>query len=178
MKIPKSATLLSLVIAISVFGTEPVVTATPPAGHTLVQVDGAERPKAAIRDMAWLAGQWQGPAFGGTSQEFWSEPVGGSMLGMYRSVKDNKAVFYELITIVEDAGSLLLKLKHFNPDLKGWEEKDEVLEFPLVKLTGSEIFFDGMTFRRDGKNSVTVFLRIVNKDGTWREETFVYRRIQ
>lgn len=178
MKIAISTTLLCMAIAVPVSATEPGVTITQPAGHTLVFVEGAERPKATIRAMAWLAGRWQGPAFGGTSEEFWSDPAGGAMMGMYRSVKDGKIVFYELLTIVEDAGSLLIRLKHFQPDLKGWEEKNEVREFPLVKLTDGEIYFDGMTFRRDGKNSVTVFLRIGSKDGSWREEAFVYRRLR
>lgn len=178
MKIAFSTTLLSIALTIPVSGTEPVVTTTQPSGHTLSYVEGAPRPKAAIRAMAWLAGHWQGPALGGISEEFWSDPAGGAMMGMYRSVKDGKVVFYELLTIVEDAGSLVLKLKHFHPDLKGWEERDEVREFPLVKLSDREIFFEGMTFRRGGKNSMTIFVRFENQDGSMREEAFVYRRLQ
>lgn len=184
MKIALSMTLFCTALSMPVSATEPPVTATAPAtapqppGHTVSFAAGMQSPKATIREMAWLAGHWQGPALGGISEEFWSDPAGGSMMGMYRLVKDGKVVFYEFLTILEDSGSLVLKLKHFNPDLKGWEEKDETREFPLVKLSNGEIFFDGMTFRRDGKNSVTVFLLIGNKEGTSREEAFVYRRMQ
>lgn len=178
MKIALCTTVLCIALTLPVSGTEPVVATTQPLGHTLAYVEGTPRPKAAIRAMAWLAGHWRGPALGGISEEFWSDPAGGAMMGMFRSVKDGTVVFYELLTIVEDAGSLVLKLKHFHPDLKGWEEKDEMREFPLVKLGDREIFFDGMTFRRDGKNSMTIFVRFENQDGSLREEAFVYRRVQ
>lgn len=73
-------------------------------------------PPATLADMAWLAGHWTGEALGGQSEEIWSEPAAGSMMGMYRLIRDWKPVFYELLTIVEEHGSLKLRLKHFNPD--------------------------------------------------------------
>ena len=45
------------------------------------------------------------------------------MMGSYRLVKDDKVIFYELQTIVEQGSSLVFRLKHFNADLSGWEEK-------------------------------------------------------
>ncbi|HEX2445685.1 MAG TPA: DUF6265 family protein, partial [Vicinamibacterales bacterium] len=84
---------------------------------------GEKSPPAAIADMAWLAGRWVGEALGGASEEIWSEPRAGAMMGMYRLVRDGKPIFYELLTIVEENGTLMLRLKHFNADLTGWEEK-------------------------------------------------------
>jgi hypothetical protein len=49
---------------------------------------------------------------------------------MYRLVRDRKPIFYELLTIVEENGSLMLRLKHFN--LTGWEDKLKTIDFPLV----------------------------------------------
>lgn len=74
------------------------------------------------------------------------------MMGMYRLIRNAKPAFYELCTIVEENGSLVLRLKHFNPDLKGWEETDKTVDFPLVALV------------------------IGQKDGGVREETFSYTR--
>ena len=138
----------------------------------------AQDAKAALTDFTWLAGQWTGPALGGRSEEMWTRPDGGSMQGMYRLVKDGKVVFYELLTLTEKDGSVALRLKHFNPDLTGWEEKATVLEFPLLKITTTEAHFDGMIFRQTSPDAFTVLLKIGDKKtGAAREELFSYTRV-
>lgn len=74
--------------------------------------------------------------------------------------------------------SLVLALKHFNADLTGWEEKNEVRRFRLLKLTPTEAYFEGMTFRRLGPDSVHVQVAIEQRDGTAREEDFRYTRVK
>ena len=132
-------------------------------------------PPATIADMAWLAGHWTGDALGGVSEEIWSAPQGGSMMGMYRLIRNGKPVFYELCTIVEENGSLVLRLKHFHPDLKGWEEKDKTVDFPLVALGKGAVHFEAMSFHPQGPSALTVYLVIGEKGGV-REETFSYVR--
>ena len=136
------------------------------------------RPKATLADFGWLTGHWTGPALGGLSEEVWSDANGGSMMGMYRLVKDGRIVFYELLTLVEEGDSVVLRLKHFNADLTGWEEKAEVREFPLVSLTPTEAAFDGMTFDHSQANRLAVRLLIGDKKtGKVREEHFAYTRV-
>jgi hypothetical protein len=36
-----------------------------------------------LERLSWLAGQWHGEAFGGTCEETWTPPSGGSMVGTY-----------------------------------------------------------------------------------------------
>ncbi len=132
--------------------------------------------KAAIGDMRWLAGQWQGTGLGGVAEEVWSSPAGGAMQGMFRVLRDGKVYFYELCTIVEDNGSLLLRIKHFGPDLKGWEAKDESREFRLVKVDEQGAWFDGLSFLRKGGNEMTAWVLIRGKDGKVSEASFPYRR--
>jgi hypothetical protein len=138
---------------------------------------GADSPPADLSAMEWLAGHWVGNALGGISEEIWSPPRGGSMMGMYRLVKDGKPVFYELLTIVEEKGSLLLRLKHFHGDLKGWEEKNDTVDFPLVAVRDGAVHFEGMSFHPRG-DDLTVYLAIGGKDGSVREEAFTYRRVR
>ena len=38
-----------------------------------------------------------------------------------------------------------MQLKHFGSDFKGWEEKDETVDFKLVKIEKYAVYFDGMT---------------------------------
>ena len=145
--------------------------------HTFKERPGAARPPATIADMAWLAGHWTGQALGGTSEEMWTPPAHGTMLGMYRLIREGKPVFYELVTIVEEGGSLVLRLKHFHADMRGWEEKDKSLAFPLLVKEPGALHFDGMSFHPKG-DELTVYLAIGQKDGTVREETFTYRRVR
>jgi hypothetical protein len=137
---------------------------------------GAKSPPATLAAMDWLPGRWVGQALGGTSEEMWSAPDGGAMMGMYRLVKDGKPVFYELLTVVEHEGSLLLRLRHFHPDLKGWEEKDETRDFPLVAVRDGAVLFEGMSFHPAG-DTLTVYLAIDQQGGTPREATFSYTRV-
>jgi hypothetical protein len=123
-----------------------------------------------------LQGAWEGTAFGGISEEIWSEPLANTMMGVYRSVENGAVKFYEIDSIVETNGSLEMRLKHFNPDLTGWEEKGTVRVFPLVKIANGEIYFDGMTYKKTGKDTVTAYLAIGGGEGGTREVVFEYRR--
>lgn len=144
--------------------------------NTLTLAEGASRPKASVNDVAWITGHWQGTGLGGVSEEYWAPPMGNAMLGMYRLVKSDGVAFYEILTIAEDAGSIVLRLKHFNPDLTGWEEKAKTVDFRLVKLGKNEAWFDGLTFKRTG-DLMTIYLVIKQKDGTNREEKFEHRLV-
>ncbi len=149
----------------------------PLTEHTLRLRSGVKSPSASITDVEWLAGHWKGEAFGGVSEEIWSAPGGGVMMGMYRLVRDGKPVFYELMMLAEENGSLVLRLKHFNSDLTGWEEKEKTVDFPFVAKADGVMHFEGMTYRPEGHNAVTVFLAIRQKDGSVREEKFYYERV-
>ena len=135
-------------------------------------------PTATLGDMRWLVGHWKGTGLGGVSEEMWSEPAGGAMMGMYRLITKDAVTFYEFLTLVEEQGSLALKLKHFNPDLTGWEEKDRFVTFRLAKLTATEAWFGGLTFRRLGDDRLEIFLALRGRDGGVREETFVMERVR
>jgi len=142
-----------------------------------LKLSGTVRPKATINDIAWLAGHWKGTALGGVTEEIWSPPMANSMMGSYRLIKnDTLIVFYEIVTITENNGSLTLKLKHFNKDLTGWEEKNEVREFKLVKKEKNKLWFEGMTFEVIDENNFQVFLAIQKRNGEVIEEVFPYKK--
>lgn len=134
------------------------------------------QPPARISDVAWINGYWTGKAFGGECEEIWSEPLGNSMTGSFKLVKDGKTSFFELLSIIEENQSLILRLKHFGPSLIGWEEKDKAVEFPLVKIEEDKAFFEGMTFQRKDRDHITVFLANEQKDGSVGELVFHYER--
>jgi hypothetical protein len=153
--------------------------AADPAPHTLRFEEGMTRPAAAIADMAWLAGTWEGEGLGGTVDEIWTAPAGGAMAGFFRLVRDGKPVFYELLTILEHEGSLEMRLKHANPDMTGWEEKNNFVTFKLVKLDETGAYFGGFTLKRVGPDTLEGYLALRDRaSGAQREEKFTFRRLK
>ncbi len=145
--------------------------------NTLQLDEGAERPRAKLDQLAFMVGAWEGEAFGGRFEEVWSAPSVGTMTGTFKLIHDEKPSMYEFEIIVEDEGSLAIRLKHFNADLSAWEEKAEFVEFPLVKLNEEGAFFAGLTYRRIGPDELGVFLAMKTKVGV-REERLTYRRMR
>ena len=110
-----------------------------------------------LENIAWISGTWYGEAFGGITEEIWSEPSGGSMMASFKLINDDKVTFYEIEVIREIENTLILQLKHFGPDLKGWETKDETVDFPLKEITETKVVFEGMTFEKISDTEITVF---------------------
>jgi hypothetical protein len=136
---------------------------------------GEKSPPATLEDMTWLTGHWVGEAFGGRTEGLWTAPAGANMSGLYRLVKGERTIFYEIMVVTEENGSLVFRLKHFNSDLTGWEEKNEVRSFPLVAKKDGAMLFEGMSFHPDGRN-LTVYLAVEHEGKPPEEITFSYRR--
>jgi hypothetical protein len=136
-----------------------------------------ESPKAEISQISWLEGHWKGEALGGFAEESWLPIAGGSMVGTFRLIVNDEVSFYEIMTITEEEGTLILRLKHFNADLKGWEEKEETEDFKLVKIEKNAAYFDELTMKRSGKDGLDVYVRMHQKDGNFSELHFPYLRV-
>jgi len=116
------------------------------AQNTRQLKEGETSPKATLKDVLWLQGHWQGEAFGGIAEEIWSPPRGESMMFVFRLVNDDTVSFYEVGHIKEIDGTLILQLKHFDGNLKGWEEKDDTVDFKLVKIKDVKVLW--LTFHK------------------------------
>ena len=77
--------------------------------------------------------------------------------------------------MVEENGSLSFRLKHFNSDLTGWEEKNEREEFPLVKVEKNAVYFDGFTIKRISANEIHMYV-VISDEGEAEEVEFKYFR--
>lgn len=157
---------MSLIVGLAALAADPEIDV-----RTLA--DGAASPPAKIEDVAWLEGRWIGEGLGGCAEESLSPPVAREMMGKFRQLNaDGTLRFYEFYTIAERDGSLLWRIKHFSPDLEGWEEKDKSTEFRLVAIEGETAYFNGLTYARTGKNSLQAAVAIEGK-GT---ATFTFHR--
>ena len=129
-----------------------------------------------LENIAWISGTWHGEAFGGKTEEIWSEPSGGSMMATFKLINEGKVTFYEIEIIREIENSLVLQLKHFNNDLKGWETKDETVDFPLKYITETKVVFEGMTFEKISDNAMDIYVDIKNEDGSIDNMKFNYKK--
>lgn len=143
---------------------------------TLQWDESTGSPKATLKNVEWVSGHWTGEAFGGTAEEVWTPPMGNSMMCVFKLVVKGEVQFYEICTISEEDESLILRLKHFHADLKGWEEKDETQDFKLVKITEDKAYFDGFTFEKVSDDEITIYVRI-SDHGETEEVAFNYRRM-
>jgi hypothetical protein len=143
--------------------------------NTYALDDPANQPVATIDDVAWLTGAWTGVAFGEKIEEVWNPPSGGSMVGMFKLFKGVEPAMYELFIAVEDQSSLVIKLKHFGADFKGWEKQDEYISFPLVKLEEDAAHFAGLSYHRVSNDELHAYLAMPGREKL-REEKIVYKR--
>ncbi|SEF44328.1 DUF6265 family protein [Algoriphagus boritolerans] len=103
-----------------------------------------------VEELNWMVGYWTGPGLGGECEEVWMPAVDGHMVGTFRFWMEGKLVFSEFMNLIQDGESVSMKLKHFNPDLTGWEEKAEWTTFRLIELDENKVWFDGLTIERMG----------------------------
>ncbi|BDW92655.1 MULTISPECIES: DUF6265 family protein [Flavobacteriaceae] len=147
------------------------------AQHTMQLNKGQSSPKANLEDVSWIKGHWIGEAFGGTAEEIWSAPMGNSMMFVFRLVNNGKVSFYESGHIQQSDDSIILQLKHFDGNMKGWEEKDKTIDFKLVKLEPNKVYFEGLTMEKIDDDHMNVHVLIEENNNT-EEILFAYKKVK
>jgi len=75
----------------------------------------AAGPTATIDDLAWMTGNYAGAIGPNQLEENWIKADGGSIAAMVRSTGAGKTGMFEMITIEEMDGSLVLHIQQFDP---------------------------------------------------------------
>jgi hypothetical protein len=130
--------------------------------------------------LSWLTGIWMSDH----GEEHWSTSADGAMMGMFRWLDNGRVRFYEFFTLEQERETLVLRIKHFNPGLVGWEEKADAATFDLVSLADDEaVFFrrggdktTWMTYRKTGNDTIEAFFVREGEPPT-DENAFKYTRI-
>lgn len=135
----------------------------PRTEHTYQLEEGEARPVATLEDARWMVGSWFGTAFGQRFEEVWNAPSGGSMVGMFKLLGDDGVVFYEILLLSVEDDTLSLKVKHFSADFSAWEEKEDYVNFRLVRKERGALHFGGLSFYRRNDDSIDGY--IVMRDG-------------
>lgn len=124
-----------------------------------------------IENLNWLEGTWTTEKWGGIVEEYWSAPNGDSIIGMFRLINEGKVQFTEHWILSEYDGKLSLRLRHFNPDFTGWEDRREYLEFPYVEMGENFIQFEGLRYELISASEIMVTLDMIH-DGKITQEVF------
>jgi len=115
-----------------------------------------------VQDFAFLTGRWRGGiSGGGLFDEEWSQPSADSMMGMFRYMESGKVQFYEFMVIEASPSGPVLYLRHFDPGLTGWEEKNAPLTFTVDSSSEKQVVFVNadksttLTYRRSSATALS-----------------------
>lgn len=125
-------------------------------------------PGATLADVAFIAGHWKGEMGSSLSEEIWASPSGDNMMGMWRLVAGGQVKLFEFLNIVQEAEGPVFRLRHFDRQGVGREEKDKPVVLKLVSLKPREAAFEGpeysgagtvrLTYRRPSDQALSVTL--------------------
>ena len=148
------------------------------AQETRTAPEGHQSPPATLEQMDWLVGQWSGSGINGApAMESWLPPTGNTMVGTFvQQTGEGGIYFTEHMYLVEEEGTLVLRLKHFNADLTGWEEKDDRLTFRLIAVEECAAYFRSLTLRCDGDNGLLAAVRMKSDGDEISELIFRFTR--
>ena len=135
-----------------------------------------------VTSLAWMAGHWVGTQTEDLSEEIWLPPASDAMAGMWRWGSKGQIRLYELLTISEEGDRVVLRLRHFRPNLAALEDRDSPLVLPLIRTGANEAVFEGtgsdggrlrIIYRRPSPDTLEA---AVEKGG--KSQQFTYRRRQ
>ena len=112
---------------------KPSTDALPPLATTLPATKAA----ASIADVAWVTGMWvsePATAGGAATEERWTPPAGGTMIGVSRTIRGTTMPAYEFLCIAERDGSLV-----YNAMPNG---RAPATEFVLTSVTKDSATFE------------------------------------
>ncbi|HMC12355.1 MAG TPA: DUF6265 family protein [Pirellulaceae bacterium] len=135
------------------------------------QVPAAE-PARTISELAWMAGDWQ-TAAGGRAQieEHWTQPAGGTMIGMGRTIAGGRTAEFEYLRLEQRADAIYY-VAHPKARSPG-------TDFKLTRLTAQEAVFENpqhdfpkrIIYRKNSDGSLTA--SIDAGEGT-KSQSFAY----
>ena len=88
-----------------------------------------------ISDLGWMAGDWQTASTGrAVSEEHWTRPAGGSMIGISRTLVGDRTASFEFLRLEERGDSI-----YYVASPKG---RCPATDFKLTRVSGQEAVFE------------------------------------
>tara|TARA_R100001143_G_scaffold33135_2_gene31740 strand:- start:101 stop:607 length:507 start_codon:yes stop_codon:yes gene_type:complete len=102
----------------------------------------AQPPAATIEDLDWMTGNYAGQLGPNVLEENWIGAEGGSIAAMVRMTGPNGTSMFEMITIEEVDGSLVLHLQQFNPGFQ--PRTPEPMKMELAMIMDNHVHFNNV----------------------------------
>jgi Domain of unknown function (DUF6265) len=157
------------------------------AAYGQAPAGGPAAVKATVDQLSWVAGPWRGTLNDRTIEQHWMAPLGGSLVGMYRSIRENRATLYEILAMEQRGDEVFLRIKHFTPGagLVSQEAKDQSADHVLVKLEARSAVFEGsaggnpvrVTFSSPDEDTLNITVER-QREGKPVATEFKYKRIR
>jgi len=134
-------------------------------------------PRLRLSDLSWLEGCWQGTGFGKRVTECWMRAPDGRMTGMFQLIGDDGAQeMSEIFVLDEFEDGPAIRLKHFGPELIGWEARDDFVVFELRETGPDFARFDGLTYRLTAADRLVAELAVTD-NGAQRTVRLAFGRL-
>ena len=99
----------------------------------------AAGPAASIEQLDWMTGNWAGNLGPNQLEENWIAREGNSLMAAVRMTGNDATSMFEMITIEEAEGSLVLHIQQWDP---GFVPRTEsAMEMELTEITGNSVSF-------------------------------------
>lgn len=99
----------------------------------------AAGPAASIEQLDWMTGNWAGNLGPNQLEENWISSEGNSLMAAVRMTGNDATSMFEMITIEEAEGSLVLHIQQWDP---GFVPRTEsAMEMELTEITGNSVSF-------------------------------------
>jgi hypothetical protein len=99
-----------------------------------------------LSEVSWLTGHWVGKtAKGEHIEEMWMADQGGMMIGSFRWQRPNGRWLFEFMQLLDTPAAIspfTLRIKHFNRDFRGMEDKDASTSLMVKERTPTRIVFE------------------------------------
>ena len=95
--------------------------------------------------LKWMNGTWIQEYDETYMEEYWSEPTDGNMTGYFKMLKKGEVKFLEFMIIEEKANEVFMKIKHFDGEFIGWEDKDKYIHFKLIEVNIDHVIWEELT---------------------------------
>jgi hypothetical protein len=100
-------------------------------------------PAAKVADLAWMSGTWQAPVGPNTLEENWAAPSNGSIGTLVRMSGPNGVGMWEVITIEEKDGSLVMSVQQWGSGFEPRSPQAQKLE--LEEISDKHVKFKAVT---------------------------------
>lgn len=123
----------------------------------------AAGPPAKVSDLAWMTGTWSVALGPNTLEENWTTPTNGNIASMVRMSGANGVSMWEVITIEEKDGSLVMAIQQWDAGFK--PRSPEAQKMELVEIGDKKVKFKAVT-----QGTFTTLGYSLGADGTFNIE--------